>query len=137
MKELSLEDRLEITRGIMNLLETWQVAAADRIALLGLPSSTRVREIRKFEQDKPLPHEEYIYQRIEHFAGIAEALRTSYPLNAAMGNIWMNRRNKRFGDRTPVRCMVEDGINGVVAVRTHLDCSYDWFVDANQSKLTD
>jgi hypothetical protein len=26
--------------------------------------------------------------------------------------------------------MLEDGLAGVIAVRVHLDCSYDWQIDA-------
>ncbi|HLO27512.1 MAG TPA: antitoxin Xre/MbcA/ParS toxin-binding domain-containing protein, partial [Anaerolineales bacterium] len=63
-------------------------------------------------------------ERIEHLVGIADALRTSYPRNAYMASIWMNRINHRFDNRTPLAAMLEDGLNGIIAVRTHLDCAY-------------
>jgi len=44
-------------------------------------------------------------ERIEHLVGIADALRTSYPRNAYMSSIWMNRINHRFDNaRRLSRC---------------------------------
>lgn len=42
-----------------------------------------------------------------------------------MGAIWMNRRNNRFDNRTPLAVLIEDGLPGFFAIRTHLDCAYD------------
>ena len=74
-----------------------------------------------------------IFVCVEHFIGIADVLYTSFPRNAHMGKFWLNQRNKRFGNRTLFNFMLEDGINGIVAVRVHLDCAYDWQID--ESKL--
>ena len=126
MHHLDSEQKLAFTRSIIDMLDDWGLQDSEQIALLGLPEDTRSRQIRKFRNDTPLPEEEVVMERVEHLAGIADALRTSYPTNAMGGSMWMNRRNSRFQDRTPLQAMLEDGIRGIVAVRIHLDCAYDW-----------
>ena len=54
-------------------------------------------------------------------------------MNESAGAMWMRRANNRFQDRAPVRAMIEDGINGIMAVRVHLDCSWDWHVHGSAS----
>lgn len=131
MRHLSPEQNLEFTRSVIEMLDDWGLQDSEQIALLGLPDDTRSRQIRKFRSDTPLPDEEIVNERVEHLVGIADALRTSYPTNAMGGSMWMNRRNSRFQDRTPLQAMLEDGIQGIVAVRIHLDCAYDWHANGN------
>jgi len=133
MTELSQQDRLELTRKTMNLLETWGVSDADQVLLLDMPEGTRARHMRRYGEELPFPTEFDIYTRAEHFIGIADALRTSYPRNEHMGKFWLNNRNKRFRNRTPLNYMLEDGLNGIVAVRVHLDCAYDWQIDESRT----
>jgi hypothetical protein len=64
--------------------------------------------------------------RLAHLVGIAEALRTTFPFNPSMAALWMRQPLRRFDDRTPARVMVDDGLNGLVTVRSHLDCGFDW-----------
>jgi hypothetical protein len=42
----------------------------------------------------------------------------------------MKQVNKQFQDRTPLRVMVDDGLDGIMRIRAHLDCAYDWFNDS-------
>jgi len=128
---LSPEQKLDFTRSVIEMMDDWGLQDSEQIMLLGLPDDTRSRQIRKFRNDTPLPEEEVVLERVEHLMGIADALRTSYPTNAMGGSMWMNRRNSRFQDRTPLQAMLEDGIRGIVAVRIHLDCAYDWQAHGN------
>ena len=134
MQKMTLEDRIALTRAVVGLLDSWGVGAAQQIALLALPEGTRPGAIRQFRQSTPFPESEQVMERIEHLIGIADALRTSYPHNAHMGNIWMNKANHRFDDRTPLAAMLEDGLGGIIAVRTHLDCAYDWHISGSDAK---
>lgn len=126
MNENSLEYRLELSRLIMALLESWSVPPGDQIRLLALPVETKPRNMRRYREDTPLPDEPQVRERIEHLVGIADALRTSYPRNIHMASTWMNSKNPRFGNRKPLQVMLEDGLDGIVAVRMHLDCAWDW-----------
>ncbi len=134
MPKMNLEDRIALTRAVVGLLDSWGANAAQQVALLALPHETRPGAIRQFRQGTPFPENAQVMERIEHLIGIADALRTSYPHNAHMGNIWMNRTNHRFDDRTPLAAMLEDGLAGIIAVRTHLDCAYDWNISRSDNK---
>ena len=132
MSELNQQDRLDLTRMTMNLLGEWGVSDADQVLLLGMPKGTRARHMSRYGEEQAFPAEYDIFVRVEHFIGIADALRTSFPRNAHMGKFWINQRNKRFGNRTSLNFMLEDGLNAIVAVRVHLDCAYDWQVDESK-----
>lgn len=124
---MSQEDRAALARAIMAILDRWGLDAAQTVALLNLPEKTPTRMLRRYRDDTPFPDTREVNERLEHIIGIADALRTTYPHNPSMGLVWMRQKNKRFSRRAPVRVMVEDGLEGIVAVRSHLDCSFDWF----------
>lgn len=134
MNNLSLEEKVELTRHIMRLLNSWEISSEYQIQILGLPEGTRTRHLSKFKKDTPFPDDKKVYERIFHFLGIEDALRTSYPHNARMGPVWMNQPHRRFNQRTPVQTMIEDDLHGIVAVRVHLDCAYDWEMDEKRAK---
>jgi len=134
MEKLSLEDRSELTRAIVNILDDWGLSATQQIVLLALPENTRPGAFRQFRQNTPFPEDERVMERIDHVIGIADALRTSYPHNARMAAIWLNRINHRFDNRAPLAAMLEDGLAGLLAVRVHLDCAYDWHISGSGGK---
>ncbi|MHB8741833.1 MAG: DUF2384 domain-containing protein [Sulfuricaulis sp.] len=134
MEKMNHEDRVMLTRAIVSLLDGWGVSAADQVELLALPEGIRPSAIRQFRQGTPFPDDARVMERIEHLIGIADALRTSYPHNAHMGAIWMNKINYRFDNLTPLASMLEGGLRGIIAVRTHLDCAYDWHLSGSDSK---
>lgn len=126
MNAISEENRIELARAIMGVLDNWGLSNAEKVIILDLPDSPRVRSMRQYYNGKPLPDDKAVMVRVDHIVGIAHALHTSYPLNERMPAFWMNKANKLFKDRTPLTCMLEDGLDGIVAVRIHLDCAYDW-----------
>jgi len=121
------EERVALARAIMAILDKWGLTAAEQVKILNLPEKTPTRMLRRYRDDTPLPDTAEVNERLEHIIGIADALRTSYPHNPSMGLIWMKQRNKRFQRRAPVMVMVEDGMDGIISVRSHLDCAFDWF----------
>lgn len=133
MPAMSHEQRVELTRGVVAILEHWGIAAAQQVALLGLPEDTKPRAMRRYREDTPLPDDERVMERVEHFIGIADALRTTYPRNASMDAVWLHRENDRFDNRAPLAVMLEDGLDGIVAVRIHLDCAYDWHISGSRA----
>ena len=129
MSDMNTEDQLALTRAVMGILDTWDLSAEAQMLLLNLPSGTPTRALRKYREHTAFPDDLAVMQRLEQIIGIADALRTSYPHNPAMGTIWLQKRNNRFDDRAPLAVMVDDGMEGLLAVRIHLDCSYDWHLD--------
>lgn len=126
LRELDEAERAVLSRSIVELLNQWGVDGTDQVTLLGLPSDTKPRVLRRYYENTALPNTPDINERLDHLLGIADALRTSNPRNAAAGSIWLHSVNYRFDNRTPLDAMIQDGIGGLLAVRTHLDCAYDW-----------
>lgn len=125
MTPMTADERLELTRGVLAMLDEWEINERDQLTLLGLGEAP-VRELRQLGQHRALPDEPEVMQRIEHLINIADALRTTYPFSRRMGKLWMHKPNRKFRQRTPIATMVEDGIVGLISVRSYLDCTFSW-----------
>jgi hypothetical protein len=134
ISDLDYQEQVRITNMIMELLEDWEISNADKIVLLGLPEETRARSMARYHNETAFPNDEKIHERLEHLIGIANALRLANPRSEQEGARWLRRKNRRFTQRTPLETMLEDGLGGIVAVRMHIDCSYDWFIDEQRAK---
>ena len=132
MATMSEAERLELTRGILNMLDDWEVDAKDQLTLLGL-NDFPAREVKRLRDSRPLPDDPEVMQRVEHLISIADALRTTYPFSRRMGKLWMHKPNRKFRQRTPIAMMVEDGIVGMISVRSYLDCSFSWDMSGSKA----
>jgi hypothetical protein len=128
-KNMSHDECVSLTRTIMSILDGWGLNGAAIMDVLAIPQGVPVRALRRYRENTPFPDESAIYERVEHIIGIADALRTTYPHNPPMGILWLQQKNKRFADRAPLQLIVENGLKGLLEVRQHLDCSYDWHVN--------
>lgn len=129
MHDMNSQDQVDFTRTIMMILDDWGLSAEAIISVLGLPDKMPKRNLRKFRENMPFPEADGLLQRLEHVVGIATSLRTTYPMNPQMGTLWMHKPQRLFDNRTPLDVIVHDGEKGLVAVRSHLDCTYDWRCD--------
>lgn len=111
------------------MLDNWGVSHENKCLLLDLPPEIKTRAVRRFYIDRPLPDNAKVNKRLEHLMGIADAIRTSYPLNGQMAAFWLNKKNDRFENKTPLEFMLQGGTENVVAIRAHLDCAWDWKQD--------
>ena len=127
LNEISADEYSALTRSIMIILDEWGLNASEQLKVLGLPDDTPTRNLNKFRNGKAFPRDDELYKRLEHIVGIYESLRTSYPHNKQMAMLWMQRCNKHFVTRAPITVIREDGLQGLVQVRAHLDCTFDWF----------
>jgi len=132
-KDLSREQKLELTQTIMVMLDDWGLSNHKKMVLLDLPTDIKIRTMRRFYEDVPFPEHTHVLERVDHLLGIADALRTSFPLNSQMTSFWLNKTNPRFNNQTPLDYMLDGGINNVVAIRTHLDCAWDWRQDNDKA----
>ncbi len=126
MTALTLEERAELGRMVVNLLDDWGIGAADQIGMLGLPETTRTRMLRRYQENTPLPDDPVVMKHVEHLIGIADALRTTFPRNTSISLFWLKQPCKRLRRRRPVDIMRDEGLSGLITVRTHLDCSFAW-----------
>jgi hypothetical protein len=134
MSELSAEDRLVMTRRVMNMLEGWNLSAQDMIRLLLLPNSVKARNISRFREDDAFPVDANVDRRVSYLLRIEEALHTYFPRNPEMRHLWVKRGNKQFGRRAPIAVMVEDGESGLISVLSHLDCTFAWDLTGSKTE---
>ncbi|MEM8843606.1 MAG: MbcA/ParS/Xre antitoxin family protein [Pseudomonadota bacterium] len=114
-----------ITKMTMQLMDDWGLEPRQIITLLALPSSVRTRHLEKFRNGDAFPANKATMIRIEHIAGIADALRTTYPRNMHMASRWLRTPHRRFKNQTPIETMLESE-TGLLSVRSELDCAYAW-----------
>lgn len=126
MNSLTEQDRLALGRLVLNTLENWGISASDQLAMLALPGKVSARHLRRFQDDTPLPDDPDVLKRVEHLLGIADALRTTFPRNNRIALHWLQQPCRRLRRRRPLDIMLEDGLSGLITVRTHLDCSFAW-----------
>lgn len=129
MIDLTQDEQVALTVRIMEILDSWGMSSAEIISLIALPDKTPTRALRRYRENTAFPISPELEERISHIVGITEALRTSYPHNPHMGKMWMRQRSKKLNNQIPLQIVIENGLEGIVAVRKHLDCSYDWHSD--------
>jgi len=128
-KAMTNEECVMLTRMIMSILDSWGLNGQAQMGILNLPKGIPVRALRRYRENTPFPDDAGVYERVDHIVGIYDALRTTYPHNPPMGVLWMKQTNTRFQDQSPLQVIVAGGLQGLVRVRTHLDCTYDWQVN--------
>jgi len=121
----SEQDNVIITKMTMQLMDDWGLEGKQIIQLLALPRATRTRHLEKFRNGDAFPMNKETANRIEHIAGIADALRTTYPRNTQMGSRWLHTPHRRFRNKTPIETMLKSD-TGLLRVRSELDCAYAW-----------
>ncbi len=120
-----IERRIRQTRQIMDVMEDWGLTANEIIDLMALEGFSG-RHLERFKRGEAFPTSDDTDERMRHVLGIADALRTTYPHNLKMGKIWMHSRQKKLKNRIPLQRIAEDGLQGLIAIRAHLDCTYAW-----------
>ncbi len=125
----------DITRAVMNLLATWQIDDAQTHAVLALPEKVKLRQLGRYRRgEATLPSDPTVLCRAQYLLRIADALRTAYPMNPKMSGRWVHQGQRRFGRRTPLSMILEEGETGLVAVLSELDCTFAW--DCTGSKAS-
>ena len=125
------DHNIELTQAVMHALDGWKLGGEQILSVMALPDKIKVRHLSLYRNSQAFPETEEVTERLRHVLGIIDALSTSYPTNPRMSLFWMTRNNKKFQNRAPIQVIVEDGLEGLITIRKHLDCSYDWFGDTN------
>jgi hypothetical protein len=136
MTQLTMDERLLLTRRTMSLLEGWDLSARDIAAILCLPDSVKIRAIARFRDEEPFPDDPTVNRRIAYLMRIEEALHTYFPRNPEMRDLWVKRGNRQFGRKAPIAVMVEEGESGMVSVLSHLDCTFAWDMTGSKSEYS-
>jgi hypothetical protein len=126
MSTLTAEDRSNLSSVLMEVFSAWNVGAAQQRALLGLEGE-RADLIWRVQKGEEMPDDDDLLARAEHLLAIHDCLRTAYPRSQNMAAHWLHQTSRQFPDRPPLTVMLEDGVQGLRAVRGHLDCTQGWF----------
>ena len=121
--------KIQLGTSILAILDTWKLTGDEILQVLALPDNVKIRHLGQYRKDRALPDTPEVNERVKHIIGITKALQTSYPTNPHMAKFWLNQTSKRFKNQTPLQVITSQGLNGLVDIRKHLDCSYDWFND--------
>ncbi|MCB1722501.1 MAG: DUF2384 domain-containing protein [Chromatiaceae bacterium] len=117
----------DITQAVMNLLDSWQLDTQEIQGVLSLPEGVRARALNKLREGTDvLPDNPEVLRRAGYLLRIADALRTTYPLNPRMSGRWVRQGHRRFGRRSPLSIILRDGESGMIAVLSELDCTFSW-----------
>ena len=132
MKSMTQDEQITLTVSIMEILDGWGMSSAEIISLLALPEKTPTRALRRYRENTAFPVTAEVEERIDHILGITDAFRTSYPHNPQMGKMWIRQRSKKLQNQIPLQIIIENGLSGIIEIRKHLDCSYDWHSDKRE-----
>ena len=136
MNEQQNQALSDVTQAVMALLDSWKLDTKEIQAVLSLPDNIRARALNKYrEGTDALPEDPAVLRRARYLLRIADALRTTYPLNPRMSGRWVRQGHRRFGKRSPLSIMLRDGESGLIAVLSELDCTFSW--DLTGSKTSD
>ncbi len=123
MSETSTKQQAQqdLSRAVVNLLESWGLSTQDMQNMLSLPDNYRARKFNKLrEGNEMLPDDEKVLRRAGYLLRISEALRTTYPCNPEM------MRHRRFRHKTPLDMILNQGETGLILVLSELDCTFSW-----------
>lgn len=124
----------DITRAVMGLLDAWELDSKEIQAVLSLPSKVRARALNKFREGTDVfPDDPVVLRRAGYLLRISDALRTTYPLNPRMAGRWVRQGHRRFGRRSPLSIILNDGESGMIAVLSELDCTFSWDLTGSKS----
>jgi hypothetical protein len=132
MQNLAQNDHnIELTQAVMHTLDDWKLSGDQILTVMALPDNVKIRHLSQFRNSIAFPETPEVTERLRHLLGIIDALSTSYPTNPRMSLFWMTRSSKKFQNRTPLQVILDENLDGLITIRKHLDCSYDWFGDKN------
>lgn len=132
MINMTPDEQIALTVRTMEILDDWGMSSDEIISLIALPDKTPTRALRRYRENTAFPISPELEERLTHILGITDALRTSYPHNPNMGKMWMRQRSKKLNNQIPLQIIIENGLEGIVEIRKHLDCSYDWHSDKRE-----
>jgi hypothetical protein len=106
-------------RGFFLIMDAWGVGADDARTLLGSPAERTYYAWRRGNVVR-LPSD--TLRRIGYIAGIYKALQILYS-DGHLADDWIRRRNKAFGEQTPLERMRGGDVVDLAAVRNYLDAA--------------
>ncbi len=128
--DYSKEDMQSLTKGIMSILDGWNISAEQSLAVLGLTDEGKKRHMQAYRMgEKAFPKSDELLTRLDHIIGISDALRTTFPFSDKMRLLWLRKPHRRFKKNTPLNVILTDNTpNGLLKVRMEVDCAYGYTI---------
>ncbi len=119
-----------LTQGVMTYLDSWELSNEEIVSILGLQNLIKIRQLQGFRSgNRVFPDSQELMVRVDHIIGIADGLRTSYPLSEQMRQIWLTKPHRRFQRKSPLSIMLKDETpNGLLKIRMEVDCNYAYAI---------
>ncbi|MCB1881489.1 MAG: DUF2384 domain-containing protein, partial [Gammaproteobacteria bacterium] len=73
MSDLTLEERVLMTRATMRIMDSWKLESEEMRTILGLPEKVRARSLQKYRSHEVFPDEPEIERRADYILRIAGA----------------------------------------------------------------
>lgn len=115
----SREARARLAVMVTQLLEHWQLTAAEQAAVMGLSAASRTT-LARYRGGEPLADNRDLLDRVGHLLGIHKSLRVLFPHDRDLAYRWITQPNRRLQAR-PVDLIIREGFEGLLAVRRYLD----------------
>lgn len=112
-ERLSAEEKGALTRKVLEVLGAWHVEPMEQGQLLGLPAKDAGRRFRRYRAGAPLPDDREIWTRVALLLRIENAASQLFPHSTLSANLWVTSPNRRFGGRTPLALMLDEGLEGI------------------------
>jgi len=113
----SRESRQAMAEVVLALFERWELHAVNQAELLGCAT------VKPIMQQKILPQDAGMLQRVGHLLAIGRALKALYPYAPAERDQWVRRAHEKLGGNTPLEVMLSDGLSGIRRVRDLVEMS--------------
>ena len=129
MSNTEQQSLVDLTKAVINVLDTWKLQTSEMQQLLGLPDNIRARAFQKYREGREqLPNDELVLRKAAYLIRIEDALRTTYPRNPFMGGRWIRQKHRRLGGQTPLSMILESENQeaSLIAVLSELDCTFAW-----------
>lgn len=107
----SKQRRSELAKSVSTVFDSWDLAASEKLLLLGLSPSSRIL-ISRFRNQEPLPASRDTCDRTTYLLAIAEHLSLSY-MDKEQSRKWLRQRHPHLKNFTPLETMLEKGLVGI------------------------
>lgn len=119
--DLSYEQRVALTRSVLQVLDGWALSPEDQCDLLGLGPPGAARRLRRHRLGNPLPDESEVWTRVALLLELDRAVNQLFPHSGAAADLWVTTPRLKFGRRTPLELMLAGGVEGIRRVARSLD----------------
>jgi hypothetical protein len=109
------ETRQALAEVIIALLNRWELHIDNQGELLGITDMGRIL------QERQLPDDVELLQRMGHLLAIERALKNLYPYAPTDRDRWVWKPNEYFTGKSPLQIMLEEGVSGIRRVRKGIE----------------